>query len=78
MTFADITQKIFRNRHMARIERTIESGAWVLLHDGRMGVLESIDMVQGERRGYVVGSGFAASITEVDIFAYRNQFAHAA
>lgn len=68
-----MTFSFFRKpRKLQQIERTIEVGAFILLTDGRFGVLESIDMVQGERRGYVVGNGFAASVTEVDIFAYRN------
>jgi hypothetical protein len=73
MTFADLTTIITRKPRMLRkIECTIEIGAFILLNDGRMGELVSIDLVQDEKRGYVIGSGFAASITEIDIFAYRN------
>lgn len=73
MTFADVMNTITRKpRTLARVERTIETGAFILLTDGRFGTLTSIDMIQGEKRGYVVGQGFAASVTEVEIFAYRN------
>lgn len=64
---------------LARIERLIEIGAFIMLVDGRYGTLDSIDMVQGEKRGYVIGDGFAASITDSEIFAFKNvEFALAA
>lgn len=73
MTLADITTAIFRKpRILVTVERSIEIGAYILLNDGRAGVLASIDMVQGEKRGYIIGEGFAASVTEADIFAYAN------
>jgi len=71
MTFQDITNRIF-NRYARRIERTIEVGAYIILTDGRAGVLDSVDMVQGEKRGYVIGEGFAASVTEAEIAFYKN------
>lgn len=73
MTFASIATAIFRKpRILANVERTIEIGAFILMTDGRTGVLASIDLIQGEKRGYVVGQGFAASITETEIYAYKN------
>lgn len=57
---------------LARIERLIEIGAFIMLVDGRYGTLDSIEMVQGEKRGYVIGDNFAASITDNNIFAFRN------
>lgn len=73
MTLSDILHTLTRrNRTLARIERIIEVGATIILTDGRMGTLDSIDIIQGERRGYVLGDGFAASVTEDDIFIYRN------
>lgn len=76
MTFADIFNALTRKpRTLSAAERTIELGAYILLADGRAGTLDSIDTVQGERRGYVIGNGFAASVTEQDIFAYRNVYA---
>lgn len=69
-----MTLNIFKrnSKAQARIERTIEIGAFVLLTDGRFGTLVSIDMVQGEKRGYIEGLSFTASITDEDIFAYMN------
>lgn len=71
MTLRDISNKIF-NRNLSRVERTIEVGAFILLTDGRFGTLVSIDMIQNEKRGYVVGNGYAVSITDSDVFAFRN------
>lgn len=68
-----MTLNIFRKpKTLARIERLIEVGAFIMLADGRCGTLDSIDMVQSEKRGYVIGEGFAASITDNDIFAFKN------
>lgn len=69
-----MTLNIFKrnSKAQARIERTIEIGAFILLTDGRFGTLVSIDIIQGEKRGHVVGQGFAASIADADIYAYRN------
>lgn len=69
-----MTLNIFKrnSKAQARIERTIEVGAFLLLTDGRFGTLVSIDMIQGEKRGYVIGNTFAASIVDAEIFAYRN------
>lgn len=69
-----MTLNIFQRkpRTIARIERLIEIGAFIMMTDGRYGTLDSIDMVQGEKRGYVIGDGFAASITDDEIFAFRN------
>jgi hypothetical protein len=69
-----MTLNIFKrnSKAQARIERPIEIGAFILLTDGRFGTLVSIDMVQGEKRGYVEGHGFAASVVDGEIFAFRN------
>jgi hypothetical protein len=61
-----------KQRTLATIERTIEVGAFILLTDGRFGTLTSIDLIQGEKRGYVEGHGFAASVVDGEIFAFRN------
>lgn len=77
MTLSDITSKITRKpKTLARIERTIELGAFVMLANGKFGTLTLIalrDYYEGEqKRAWVEGDGFTAWVTEKDIFAYRN------
>lgn len=72
MTFSSIVEKL--SRKQAQVERTIEAGAFLMLRDGRMGILVSIDVIQGEKRGYmyIYGSGSSASVLENEIFVYKN------
>ena len=73
MTLAQITQLFTRKpRILANVERTIEVNAFVMLNDGRTGTLVSIDLIQGVKRGYVCGEGFAASVVDGEIFGFRN------
>jgi hypothetical protein len=69
-----VTLNLFnrKSKITTKVERLIEIGAFIMLKDGRFGTLVSIDIIQGEKRGYVTGNGYAVSITDTDVFAFRN------
>lgn len=75
MTFTDIRNRIL-NRKLATVERIIDTGATVLLCDGRLGILDTVADAYGDgvQRGYVVGlrNEFAAWVREGEISFYKN------